>query len=106
MKVFSNGFVVYVPRFGIEGVIRAKDMLNHEPLTKTTTSSSSSFSEGEITRFDADTWTLEINNKIGTGEWLKVELFDKVKVRIWDEKEVGTGKRRVRMGLVGYGKVK
>ncbi|TIA66312.1 ribonuclease R [Aureobasidium pullulans] len=31
MRVFSNGFVVFVPRFGIEGLIRLRDLATPEP---------------------------------------------------------------------------
>ncbi|KAF7548729.1 hypothetical protein G7046_g8580 [Stylonectria norvegica] len=80
MKVFSNGFVVLVPRFGIEGLIRLRDLAEPEP-------------EGE---FDADTYTLTTK---GSRE-VKVELFQKVKVRVHDEKDEKTGKRGVKMELI------
>ena len=31
MRIFSNGFVVFVPRFGIEGTIRLRDLASPEP---------------------------------------------------------------------------
>ncbi|KAI9172082.1 Exosome complex exonuclease dis3 [Paramyrothecium foliicola] len=80
MKVFSNGFVVMVPRFGIEGLIRLRDLAEPEP-------------ESE---FDADTYTLTTS---GSRD-IKVELFQKVKVRVHDEKDEATGKRGVKMELI------
>ncbi|KHN94465.1 mitotic control protein dis3 [Metarhizium album ARSEF 1941] len=80
MKIFSNGFVVLVPRFGIEGLIRLRDLADPEP-------------ESE---FDAETYTLVTR---GTRD-LKVELFQKVKVKVTDEKDERTGKRGVKMELV------
>lgn len=80
MKVFSNGFVVFVPRFGIEGLIRLRDMSEPEP---------------EAT-FDNDNYTLDITGARN----IKVELFQKVKVRISDEQEKSTGKRKVKVQLV------
>lgn len=80
MKVFSNGFVVFVPRFGIEGLIRLRDLATPEP-------------EG---LFDAEEYILRVK---GSRE-LQVELFQKVKVKISDVKEDATGKRKIKMELV------
>ncbi|KAL6717960.1 exosome catalytic subunit dis3 [Lecanora helva] len=80
MKVFSNGFVVFVPRFGIEGLIRLRDLATPEP-------------EGN---FNADEYVLKISGSIS----LQVELFQKVIVKISDVKEESTGKRKVKLELV------
>jgi exosome complex exonuclease DIS3/RRP44 len=83
MKVFSNGFVVFVPRFGIEGLIRLRDLAEPEP-------------EGV---FDADTYTLKTT---GSRE-VTLELFEKVTVRISDMLEESTGQRKVKLELVSVG---
>jgi len=83
MKVFSNGFVVFVPRFGIESLIRLRDLADPEPESA----------------FDAEHYVLRTR---GSRE-LSVELFQKVLVRISDVKEEGTGKRKVRFELVSAG---
>lgn len=80
MKVFSNGFVVFVPRFGIEGLIRLRDLATPEPEAV----------------FDAERYLLRTE---GSRE-VRVELFEKVKVRISDVKEESTGKRKIRLELV------
>lgn len=80
MKIFSNGFVVFVPRFGIESLIRLRDLASPEP-------------EAE---FDAETYVLRVKGTVGRS----VELFEKVMVRITDEVEASTGKRKVRLTLV------
>lgn len=80
MKVFSNGFVVFVPRFGIEGLIRLRDLATPEPA-------------GE---YDAEDYTLQVS---GSRE-VKVSLFDKVTVRISDEAEESTGKRKIKLQLL------
>ena len=80
MKIFSNGFVVFVPRFGIESLIRLRDVATPEP-------------EAE---FDADNYTLKIKSDMNRS----VELFEKVMVRITDEMEESTGKRKVKLTLV------
>ncbi|KAH7270290.1 uncharacterized protein BKA55DRAFT_496326 [Fusarium redolens] len=80
MKIFSNGFVVLVPRFGTEGLIRLRDLAEPEP-------------EAE---YDAETYTLTTK---GSRE-IKVELFQKVRVRVRDEKDEMTGKRGVKMELI------
>lgn len=85
MRIFSNGFVVFVPRFGIEGLVRLEDLGD----------------EGEKepeSVFDAEDYSLEINDGKKAGS--KFELFQKVTVRISDEAEESTGKRKIKLGLV------
>ncbi|KAF9695958.1 hypothetical protein EKO04_006084 [Ascochyta lentis] len=80
MKIFSNGFVVFVPRFGIESLIRLRDLATPEPDAE----------------FDADNYQLNIKGELNRS----VELFEKVMVRITDEMEESTGKRKVKLTLV------
>jgi exosome complex exonuclease DIS3/RRP44 len=80
MRVFSNGFTVIVPRFGIERLIRLRDLANPEP-------------EGD---FDGENYLLKYSGSI-CGQ---VELYQKVRVRISDELEQSTGKRTIRLVLV------
>jgi len=80
MRIFSNGFVVFVPRFGIEGLIRLKDLAETEPEAV----------------FDNDNYTLTLSGS----RTAKLELFQQVKVRINDEQEVSTGKRKVKLSLL------
>jgi len=85
MKIFSNGFVVFVPRFGIEGVVKAKELSElgpaHEPKTE----------------FDDERYTL----KVDTGKKnVLLGLFEKVKVEITDVKEEATGKRKIQLKLM------
>ncbi|KAK3498182.1 mitotic control protein dis3 [Neurospora crassa] len=80
MKIFSNGFVVLVPKFGIESLIRLRDLAEPEPAAT----------------YDAETYTLTTS---GSRE-VKVELFQKVRVRVTDQKDETTGKRGVKMELV------
>lgn len=81
MKIFSNGFVVFVPRFGIEGLIRLRDLAEPEPEAV----------------FDAEEYVLRVR---GIRE-LKVELFQKVEVKISDVVEKVTGKRKIKMEILG-----
>jgi exosome complex exonuclease DIS3/RRP44 len=80
LKIFSNGFVVLVPRFGVESVIRLRDLAEPEPAAD----------------FDAETYTLSTSGSRS----VKVELFQKVRVRITDQKDETTGKRTVKMELI------
>ena len=80
MKIFSNGFVAFVPRFGIEGLIRLRDLATPEPEAV----------------FDAEAYMLSTLGSIH----IKVELFQKVVVRISDIREESTGKRKVNLELV------
>ncbi|KAG8533308.1 uncharacterized protein KY384_002091 [Bacidia gigantensis] len=84
MRVFENGFVVFVPRFGIEGLIRLRDLATPEP-------------KGV---FDADEYVLRIEGSGIGKKSLLIDLFQNLKVRIRDVKEEGTGKRKVKMELV------
>ena len=80
MKVFSNGFVVFVPRFGIEGLIRLRDLASPEP-------------EGV---FDADDYVLKVKGTVT----VQVELFQRVVVKISDVNEESTRKRKIKLELV------
>ena len=79
MKVFSNGFVVFVPRFGIEGLIRLRDLGTPEPAGV----------------FDAENYRLTVTGS----RTVTVDLFEKVTVRISDEREESTGKRKIKLQL-------
>jgi exosome complex exonuclease DIS3/RRP44 len=86
MRIFSNGFVVFVPRFGIEGLIRLKDLAGSE--------------RDEVDGvFDQAEYRLEFDAANGKGK-RQVELFQKVKVRIEDELEGSTGKRKIKLNLI------
>lgn len=86
MKVFSNGFVVFVPRFGIEGLIRLRDLTTPEPEAV----------------FDAEEYVLRVKGSAGGGfKGRELVLFEKVVVKVSDVLEKTTGKRRIRMELVG-----
>jgi exosome complex exonuclease DIS3/RRP44 len=80
MKIFSNGFVVFVPRFGIESLIRLRDIGTPEPEAV----------------FDGENYALTVTGSRN----VRVELFQKVKVRISDEQEESTGKRKIRLALL------
>ncbi|KAK0307385.1 exosome catalytic subunit dis3 [Friedmanniomyces endolithicus] len=85
MRIFSNGFVVFVPRFGIEGLIRLRDMAKdgeREPESV----------------FDGKNYSLEI--RVGEKGQRRVDLFQKVTVRISDEAEESTGKRKIKLQLI------
>lgn len=86
MRIFSNGFVVFVPRFGIEGLIRLKDLVGSE--------------RDEVDgTFDQAEYRLQFEAAAGKGK-RQVELFEKVRVRIEDELEGSTGKRKIKLGLL------
>ena len=84
MRVFENGFVVFVPRFGIEGLIRLREIATPEP--KHT--------------FNPEEYLLRIEGTSIGPKPLVIELFQKVRVKISDIKEEGSGKRKVKMELV------
>jgi exosome complex exonuclease DIS3/RRP44 len=72
-----------VPRFGIESLIRLRDLAEPEPEAV----------------FDAEKYVLETSGSRS----VKVELFEKVVVRISDVMEESTNKRKVKLELVKVG---
>ncbi|KAI9371447.1 hypothetical protein BJX61DRAFT_543636 [Aspergillus egyptiacus] len=102
MRVFENGVVVFVPRFGIEGVVRLEDFV----LPGDSASRSAEERRELVTRresdFDPEEYTLRVREK-GHGEderAMNVELFQRVQVNVSSVKEEsgrGVGKRRVRI---------
>ncbi|KZZ97272.1 Ribonuclease II/R [Ascosphaera apis ARSEF 7405] len=102
MRVFDNGVVVFVPRFGIEGVVRLEDFVI--PGGNATSSS------GRVSEFDPEEFFIRVWDKSESEEGpekvphLRVDLFEKVRVNISSVKEQGgrgSGKRRVRVQLLG-----
>jgi exosome complex exonuclease DIS3/RRP44 len=89
MRVFENGIVVFVPQFGVEGLVRLDDfqLQNDKGLAR----------ESEL---DADAYRLRVFEKDDEEGFVQVELFQQLKVRVSSEEKGGTrekGKRRVRI---------
>lgn len=109
MRVFENGVVVFVPRFGIEGVVRLEDfVLPGESAVRSVEERRELLLRRE-SDFDAEEYTLRVSEK-GHPEkerGVTVELFQRVKVNVSSVKEEGgrgAGKRRVRILILGAGK--
>jgi len=79
MRVLKNGFVVFVPRFGLEGLVNVKDLARVELPTE----------------FIPEEYAIKIG-KEGT----KIAVFDKVVVSVEAAREESTGKQKVKMLLV------
>ena len=89
MRVFENGIVVFVPQFGIEGLVRLDDV-----------QLKSGKARQRESRFDADAYKLTVFEKDHEHDGVTVELFQQLKVRVSSEQESGArekGKRKVRM---------
>ncbi|KAK2879387.1 hypothetical protein FQN49_000930 [Arthroderma sp. PD_2] len=114
MRVFDNGVVVFIPRFGIEGVVRLEDFVldGKQAAGKVLDpKASKQVAARRESEFDNEQYSLKVWEKEGdeSGEGMKsqpglnnmvVELFDKVKVNVSsvkEEKGRGAGKRRVRV---------
>ncbi|ETI28746.1 hypothetical protein G647_01197 [Cladophialophora carrionii CBS 160.54] len=89
MRVFENGIVVFVPQFGIEGLVRLDDF---------------QLKSGEArqreSNFNADAYQLTVFERGHEQDGVTVELFQQVKVRVSSEEKGGArekGKRRVRI---------
>ncbi|KAI5810105.1 exosome complex exonuclease exoribonuclease-like protein [Peziza echinospora] len=99
MRIFSNGFVVFVPRFGIDGLIRTKELQlpgGHGVVAE------------EEVAFDPEQYVLTIESEAVSGrpgrkEKVEVGLFEKVVVRVRNVKEESTGKRKIKLELVRTG---
>ena len=94
MRVFSNGVVVFVGALGIEGVVRLRGILGGGEKEK---EKGEREPEAEL---DAEQYVLEVREQGEGGREVVVGLFDKVKVRVRDELEQSSGKRKLRMELV------
>lgn len=101
LRVFANGIAVFVPCFGLEGVIRARYLVR--PAGDGDGASAGDAGDGDSdaqdppTEYDADRYTLTV----GSGaRRVQLALFEKVRVEIADACEPATGKRKVLMRLV------
>jgi exosome complex exonuclease DIS3/RRP44 len=108
MRVFENGVVVFVPRFGIEGVVRLEDfVLPGESAVRSVEERRELLLRRE-SDFDGEEYTLRVSEK-GHPEkerGVTVELVQRVKVNVSSVKEEGgrgAGKRRVRILILGAG---
>lgn len=106
MRVFDNGVVVFVPRFGIEGVVRLEDFLLPGQKREDLVAGGAAAAARRESEFNAEeyllkVWERENAEKQDTDKkGVFVELFDKVNVNVSSVKEEGgrsTGKRRVRI---------
>lgn len=105
MRVFENGVVVFVPRFGIEGVVRLEDFVLPGESSVRSVEDRRELAVRRETEFDREEYTLRVSEK-GHPEperSVTVELFQKVQVNVSSVKEEGrgAGKRRVRILVTG-----
>lgn len=105
MRVFENGVVVFVPRFGIEGVVRLEDFVLPGESGSFSVSERRELAVHRTTHFDPEEYSLRVEEK-GHPEKervVDVELFQRVKVNVSSVKEEGrgAGKRRVRILITG-----
>ncbi|GLA61199.1 exosome catalytic subunit dis3 [Aspergillus tubingensis] len=106
MRVFENGVVVFVPRFGIEGVVRLEDFVLPDDAALRTVDERRELVTRRQSDFDNEEYTLRVSNKGNSesGPSMSVELFQKVNVNVSSVKEEGgrgAGKRRVRILILG-----
>ncbi|KAJ5632587.1 Exosome complex exonuclease dis3 [Penicillium lividum] len=105
MRVFENGVVVFVPRFGIEGVVRLEDFVLPGESSGWDAKERRELAAHRSTDFDPEEYTLRVGEK-GHPEKERgvfVELFQRVHVNVSSVKEEGrgAGKRRVRVLITG-----
>jgi exosome complex exonuclease DIS3/RRP44 len=113
MRVFDNGVVVFVPRFGIEGVVGLGDfMLPGQERPEAVRSGANQISARRESEFDPEEYSLKVWEK-GVGDQsangetpgsMVVELFEKLRVNVSSVQEQGrrgAGKRRVRVLIWG-----
>lgn len=108
MRVFENGVVVFVPRFGIEGVVRLEDfLLPGESGGKQSVEERREMVSRRETEYDNENYSLRVSEKGNQDKdgGVTVELFQHVKVNVSSVKEGGraAGKRRVRILITGVG---
>lgn len=105
MRVFENGVVIFIPRFGIEGVVRLNDFVLSDGKRPAAPSEKDvepvALRESE---FDTEEYSLRVWEKDNEKNGVTVDLFEKVRVNVSSVKERGgrgAGKRRVRVLLLG-----
>ena len=97
LRVFANGVAVFVPRFGLEGVIRARYLVGAGDGDGGGDGDRDGDAQDPPTEYDADQYTLTV----GSGaRRVQLALFEKVHVEISNAREPATGKRKVLMRLV------
>ena len=103
MRVFDNGVVVFVPQFGVEGLVRLDDFeLTDAPKPQRHHEHPLEVSKREST-FDAENYRLTVFEKWSHEQQRRavtVELFQQLRVRVSSEEKAGArdkGKRRVRI---------
>ena len=97
LRVFANGVAVFVPRFGLEGVIRARYLVGAGDGDRGGDGDRDGDAQDPPTEYDADQYTLTV----GSGaRRVQLALFEKVHVEISNAREPATGKRKVLMRLV------
>ncbi|KAL1964668.1 hypothetical protein VTN77DRAFT_6694 [Rasamsonia byssochlamydoides] len=107
MRVFENGVVIFVPRFGIEGVVRLEDFMLPGETMRPDIHDSENRKELALRRdseFDPEEYTVRVWEKGHPERSLQVELFERVRVNVSSVKEEGVrgaGKRRVRILILG-----
>ncbi|KAJ5935401.1 Exosome complex exonuclease dis3 [Penicillium verhagenii] len=105
MRVFENGVVVFVPRFGIEGVVRLEDFVLPGESSGWTVTERRELAPHRTTEFDPEEYTLRVEEKGQSAKerGVLVELFQRVHVNVSSVKEEGrgAGKRRVRVLITG-----
>ncbi|CCH42570.1 exosome complex exonuclease [Wickerhamomyces ciferrii] len=82
IRVFSNGIVVLVPKFGVESLIKLEDITSHV----------------NDAIFKEDEYSLDF--KLDNGERRLVSVFDKVKVDVKSVLDSSIGKRKAQLVLV------
>ncbi|KAL2828912.1 hypothetical protein BDW59DRAFT_39372 [Aspergillus cavernicola] len=102
MRVFENGVVVFVPRFGIEGVVRLEDFVLPGDSASRSVEERRELVPRRESDFDPEEYTLKVTEKgqEQSERAMLVELFQRVKVNVSSVKEEsgrGVGKRRVRI---------
>lgn len=106
MRVFENGVVVFVPRFGIEGVVRLEDFVLPGDSTVRSVEQRRELVVRRESDFDNEEYTLHVSDKgqPDKNRGMTVELFQRVQVNVSSVKEEsgrGAGKRRVRVLVLG-----
>lgn len=80
IKVFSNGIVVLVPKFGVESLIKLETL-----------------GDADTAEFDEANYTLKFKQE--SGDWRQVSVFEKVTVFVKSVFDAPTGKRKAQLVL-------
>ncbi|EEB08834.1 3'-5' exoribonuclease subunit Dis3 [Schizosaccharomyces japonicus yFS275] len=84
IKVFKNGFVVFIAKFGLEGIVYTRTLSTPEP----------------VVEFDEAQYALNVSIKAPKQHKIRIQMFQKVLVSVGAIRDEHSGKQKVHIQLL------